>query len=86
MAVCATSPSAKPYIHEESQQRSGLGSSRLHDGVTVVKWLRTHHVPWSSIERLGYDGDLWIRCRNTREIPAAAIAFFPGANSIRPAA
>lgn len=48
------------------------------DGVTIVNRLATVHIPWSEVQRFGYDGGLWVRRRDTRQHYASAFSFVPG--------
>jgi hypothetical protein len=49
------------------------------DELTVVNWSRTLHIPWSEVERFGYDSGLWLRRRSGRQHSIAAFAAVTGA-------
>ena len=59
--------------------RSWLLRVEVGHEVTIVNWLRTLHVPWSDVERFGYDSGLWVRRRSGRQHDIAAFPAVPGA-------
>jgi hypothetical protein len=46
--------------------RNDLMRVQLGRDVVVVNFWRTLVLPWSEIDRFGYDGAAWIRCRDAR--------------------
>ena len=58
----------------------------LGDGVSIVHWLGTVHVPWADVERFGYDdtSGVWVRRRDGREHAVAASPSFPVSSPARP--
>ena len=47
--------------------------------VRLVNWLRVVRVPWTEVERFGFDGSVWVRRRDMRQHTASAFASVTGA-------
>ncbi|MFC6007780.1 PH domain-containing protein [Angustibacter luteus] len=42
--------------------------------VFLVNWFRTVAIPWREIQRFGYDGTVWVRCRDSRTHTVSAFS------------